>query len=248
MKNKEINIDAEGVHYRKLNTAVRAALKAGYGKIKIKNVCGQRFIGNSLSGANVNIEIEGTPGADMAAFMNGASVTVRGNVQDACGNTMNSGEVAIYGHSGDILGHSMRGGRIFVRGNVGYRVGIHMKAYKQTSPLIVIGGAAGSFLGEYMAGGNIIVLGLKDSHPLAGDFTGTGMHGGAIYLRGDIDRRTLGQEVAVSAPDEGDLKIIKDAVNAFCGHFKFSARKILKKKFIKLYPYSNRPYGKIYAY
>ena len=243
-----MRIDADGVHYRKLNARIRAALASGIKNIKIRNVIGQRFIGDSLDDTEARIEIEGTPGADMAAFMNGASLTVRGNVQDACGNTMNSGEIVIHGHGGDILGHSMRGGRIFVRGNVGYRVGIHMKAYGDTSPLIVVGGRAGSFLGEYMAGGVIVVLGLNSNKPLAGNFTGTGMHGGAIYLRGKIDKRSLGKEVAVASTDKKDAEVIENAVRDFCGYFRLGAKEILKKKFIKLYPHSARPYGNIYAY
>lgn len=40
----------------------------------------------------------------------------------------------------------MRGGRIFVRGNVGYRAGIHMKAYQEKVPVIIVGGETGAFL------------------------------------------------------------------------------------------------------
>lgn len=43
----------------------------------------------------------------------------------------------------------MRGGAIYVQGNAGYRAGVHMKAYGDRLPMIVIGGRAGSFLGEY---------------------------------------------------------------------------------------------------
>ena len=67
------------------------------------------------------------------------------------GNTMNDGRVIVHGNSTDITGYSMRGGKIFIQGEVGYRVGIHMKAYKEKQPLIVIGGKAGDFFGEYMA-------------------------------------------------------------------------------------------------
>ena len=43
----------------------------------------------------------------------------------------------------------MRGGRIYVKGNAGYRAGIHMKAYREHLPVLVIGGKAGSFLARY---------------------------------------------------------------------------------------------------
>ena len=80
----------------------------------------------------------------------------------------------------------MRGGSIYVKGNAGYRAGIHMKAYKDKVPVIVIGGCTGSFLGEYQAGGLIIVLGLdKGSRPIVSNFPCTGMHGGKLFLRGD---------------------------------------------------------------
>ena len=36
-----------------------------------------------------------------------------------------------------------------------------MKAYRNSFPVIVIGGCTGDFLGEYMAGGLIVVLGLN---------------------------------------------------------------------------------------
>ena len=55
----------------------------------------------------------------------------------------------------------MRSGKIFIKGDVGYRVGIHMKAYENLYPVIIIGGTAQDFLGEYMAGGLLIVLGLN---------------------------------------------------------------------------------------
>ena len=74
--------------------------------------------------------------------MDGPKIIVHGNGQDGIGNTMNSGTIIIHGDAGDILGHSMRGGQIFVKGDVGYRVGIHMKEYKDLVPVVVVGGAA----------------------------------------------------------------------------------------------------------
>ena len=101
-------------------------------------------------------------------------------------NTMNDGTIVIHGNVGDAVGYAMRGGRIYVQGNAGYRSGIHMKAYKEKQPALVIGGRAGSFLGEYQAGGTIIVLGLNDdSKPIVGNFPCTGMHGGKMFLRSD---------------------------------------------------------------
>ena len=36
--------------------------------------------------------------------------------------------------------------KIFIKGDVGYRVGIHMKAYENLYPVIIIGGTAQDFL------------------------------------------------------------------------------------------------------
>ena len=80
----------------------------------------------------------------------------------------------------------MRGGKLYIEGNVGYRVGIHMKSYKEQFPVMIIGGRAEDFFGEYMAGGILVLLGLNagaDDSSIVGNYIGTGMHGGVIYLR-----------------------------------------------------------------
>jgi glutamate synthase domain-containing protein 3 len=78
----------------------------------------------------VELEVFGTTGNDLRAFMNGPRIIVHGNAQDGCGNTMNEGEVIVYRHDEDIIGLSARGGKIFVQEDVGYRAGIHMKEYQ----------------------------------------------------------------------------------------------------------------------
>ena len=173
-------IDANKMESVALNAALRAA---GTREIRIGHCVGQRYIGTGLS--DCLLEIDGTPGNALGAYLNGGVIRVRGNVQEATGDTMNGGEIVVDGSAGDATGYAMRGGKIFVRGDVGYRCGIHIKAYRENRPAIVIGGRAGSFLGEYQAGGVIIVLGLhEDDRPIVGNFCGTGMHGGEIFLRG----------------------------------------------------------------
>ena len=94
------------------NCLLRQAICAdGLERIEIHNVCGQRYIGTDLD-TNIQIDIYGTPGNDLGAFMNGPKVVVHGNAQDGCGNTMNEGQIVIHGHAGDVTGHSMRGGKI----------------------------------------------------------------------------------------------------------------------------------------
>jgi glutamate synthase domain-containing protein 3 len=242
-------IDCQRIFYRELNTKLRQAARNGTQKIELRNVYGQRYIGTDLD-KPVEIEIFGTPGNDLGAFMDGPRIVVHGNAQDGCGNTMNNGEIIIHGHAGDILGLSARGGKIFVREDVGYRAGIHMKEYQEKKPVVVIGGTAQDFLGEYMAGGILILLGLnlKEGEQHTANFIGTGMHGGVLYMRGEVQEFQLGKEVGVAELDENDYSILKELVGEFAHYFGYDAQEILKYKFIKLFPLYLRPYGRLYAY
>jgi glutamate synthase domain-containing protein 3 len=255
-RTKSVAINAEGIHYKLLNEKIHNAIKKGYKKIILENVCGQRYIGDGLESEDVEIIINGVPGNDLASFMDGPRIVVNSNAQDGVGNTMNAGKVIIYGDAGDITGLSMRGGKIYIKGNVGYRVGIHMKAYKNLFPVVIVGGTAKDFLGEYMAGGLLVILGLNASMhspvhastEVVGDFVGTGMHGGSIFIRGRVDERRLGKEVKITKPNNEDMELLKKYLSEYCSYFKFNLNKIFKEPFIKLYPYTHRPYGKLYAY
>lgn len=244
-----LKIDAQGLHYKDLNARLRQAVAEGNERIELENVFGQRYIGTDLN-CPVEIHIKGTPGNDLAAFMDGPRLVVWGNAQDGCGNTMNDGVVIVHGRAGDLTGHSMRGGKIFIRDDVGYRVGIHMKEYQDKRPVIVIGGTAQHFLGEYMAGGVLLVLGLtlKPGERHTASFIGTGMHGGVIYLRGDVADRQLGKEVGRMPMEAADRQQVEELVEMYCAHFGASPEHILSRPFIKLVPRSRRPYGQLYAY
>jgi glutamate synthase domain-containing protein 3 len=244
-----VQIDASGVYYRDLNTRLREVTTNGTRKIELHNVHGQRYIGTDLDGP-IEIDIFGTPGNDLGAFMNGPKITVHGNAQDGCGNTMNDGEIIVHGHAGDTVGLSARGGKIFIREDVGYRAGIHMKEYRDKKSILIVGGTSQDFVGEYMAGGILILLGMDGDKEKAhqAKFIGTGMHGGVIYIRGNIEEFQLGKEVGIAELDENDAQVLRKLVGEFAGHFKHEADKILEHNFIKLYPRSLRPYGRLYAY
>jgi glutamate synthase domain-containing protein 3 len=246
---RTVKIDARGLHYRELNTKLREAVSNGTRKVELQNIYGQRYIGTNLD-KPVDIEIFGTPGNDLGAFMDGPRITVRGNAQDGCGNTMNNGEIIIHGHAGDILGLSARGGKVFVRDDVGYRAGIHMKEYQDKNPVVVIGGTAQDFLGEYMAGGILILLGLNlgEGEYHKAKSIGTGMHGGVIYIRGNVKDYQLGKEVGSAPLEENDYQLLRKLVGEFATHFGYKAAEILKHDFIKLFPRWLRPYGRLYAY
>ncbi|MDK2949816.1 MAG: hypothetical protein PWQ26_483 [Thermotoga sp.] len=244
-----VRIDAKGIHYKKLNDMIWEAIENGETEIVLDNVCGQRYIGAGIR-KKVRIEINGVPGNDLGVFMDGPEITVNGNAQDGVGNTMNSGKIVVHGHAGDIIGYAMRGGHIYIKKSAGYRVGIHMKAYKENYPVIVIGGFARDFLGEYMAGGLLIVLGLEKDEDgnIAGNYVGTGMHGGEIFLRGNIEEHKLGKEVKIFQPSEEDMNRIRPYIEEFCRLFEYDPEEILSEEFILLKPYTHRPYGRLYAY
>ncbi|OPY52839.1 MAG: Molybdenum-containing formylmethanofuran dehydrogenase 1 subunit C [Methanosaeta sp. PtaU1.Bin060] len=246
-------IDAAGLETRELNDHLRDLMLAGTEKAVLKDVCGQRYIGTRLYSPEhrkMEIEIFGTPGNDLGAFLFGHKIRVHGNAQDGVGNTMDDGEIVIEGRAGDVTGFSMRGGKIFVRENVGYRTALHMKEYNEKRPVMVIGGTSQDFLGEYMAGGIVILLGLHGK-PHKGNFIGNGMHGGVIYLRGSVDKTQVGGQVDISPPDEADREIIERYVSEFIERFPeigLDKEQILNSDFVRLSPRSKRPYGKLYAY
>lgn len=244
-----MELDVHQLHYHELNRRIREVLAAGNNRIELRNVSGQRFIGDGLVGS-ANLDIFGIPGNDLASFMNGPTVRVHNNAQDTCANTLNNGKLIIEGNAGDVLGYSMRGGRVYVLGNVGYRAGIHMKSYQNQVPVIIVGGSAGDFSGEYMAGGVLILLGMHGGRrgPVTGNYCGVGMHGGTIYVRGEVNPTHLGKDVEIRELSSQDLDAISGYLKDYCAEFDLSLEDVMSVPFVKLVPSSARPYGHLYAY
>lgn len=244
------HIDAKGIYYKQLNEMIRGEIRSGTKEFKLTNIVGQRYIGAGLEDPDVKIHIEGVPGEDLAAFMDGASLTVWNNAQDGVGNTMNSGKVLVHGMVGDVIGYGMRGGKIYIQGDVGYRVAIHMKGYLDKVPVMVIGGKAGDFFGEYMAGGVVVLLGAtsNDSKPIVGDYCASGMHGGVIYIREDVEDRLLGKEVKKFPLDKNDEKLLRPILTEFLSDLDLTLDIFDFSRYIKLIPVSSRPYGRMYVY
>ncbi|MDR1540074.1 MAG: glutamate synthase [Clostridiales bacterium] len=238
----ELEITAGLMDFKELNRMV----KSHDGDVLIDKCYGQRYIGAGLGGKS--IRINGTPGNAMGAYLDGASIIVRGNAQDAVGDTMNDGEIIIHGNAGDALGYGMRGGSIFVKGNSGYRTGIHMKEYQDRKPLIIVGGRVGSFLGEYMAGGLAIVLGIGAGGALpVGNFTGTGMHGGSMFIRSDVEPARLPKQVTIETAQDEDILSIAPHVSRFAAIFGFDGKELLKGNFFLLRPNAKNPYHTLYT-
>jgi glutamate synthase domain-containing protein 3 len=98
-----------------------------------------------------------------------------------------------------------------------------------------------------MAGGIIAVLGLSRPAEISGYFTGTGMHGGRMYLRTDKLPDGLPKQVHAAQAVAEDLKILEPYLNEYCGLFSLNAAAILKESFYLLTPDSQNPYKQLYV-
>ncbi|MCL2002630.1 MAG: glutamate synthase [Oscillospiraceae bacterium] len=211
----------------------------------INNCFGKRYIGCAMKDGTVTVN--GTPGNALGAYLDGGTIVVNGNAQDAAGDTMNDGKIIVYGSAGDALGYAMRGGSIFVRGNAGYRTGIHMKEYKDKKPAIIIGGSVGSFLGEYLAGGLIVVLGLGSDDIPVGNFAGTGMHGGKIFIRTEKELTSLPAQVTAELAGAEDMEELAPYLSEFAGYFGPDANTLMRDRYYVLKPNAKNPYTQLYT-
>lgn len=236
------NIDASMLDFRQLNAAIRDCT----GDAAVTGCSGQRFIGAGLERGK--LILSGTPGNALGAYLNGASIEVCGNAQDAVGDTMNAGRIVVRGSIGDAAGYAMRGGELYVQGDAGYRAGIHMKAYGDKLPVMVIGGKAGSFLGEYQAGGVIVVLGLTErARPIVSNFPCTGMHGGKLFLRSDCKNILLPKQVIARPASHKDLDGIWTYLHTFCELFGGDCDELVQQPFTLITPNSSNPYKQLYV-
>ena len=98
------------------------------------------------------------------------------------------------------------------------------------------------------SGALAVFMNLRENEKHGANFIGTGMHGGVIYLRGEVEDHQLGKEVSQLEADGDDIDIISNYVAKFADYFGHDANEIMDKKFTKLLPLSHRPYGRLYAY
>lgn len=239
-----MKIDATGLHFKTLNQMIK---ESGENEIEVQNLLGQRYIGAGME-AGKTLTLCGTPGNALGAYLKDNTIVVYGNAQDATGDTMDTGKIVVYGNSGDTTGYAMRGGEIYIKGNAGYRVGIHMKAYQERFPVIVIGGKTGDFLGEYQAGGIVIVLGIGCEGVPVGRYCGTGMHGGSIFIRSEEPPANLPAQVVCTECTSEDLKQIEPYVSQYAAYFDKDTKELLQSRFYKLLPNSNNPYRQLYVH
>jgi glutamate synthase domain-containing protein 3 len=250
-----LNKDKKPLRYWVLNEKIHDAADDGIEHIIVKNVLGQRYIADCMEHNPLKIDIHGTPGNDLGVFLCGPTIEVFGSCEDQTGNTMNSGTIIVHGNAWDVTGLAARGGKIFVKGDGGYRIGIHMKEYMEQRPIMVYGGRVKEFFGEYMAGGILVALGLRIGNDGIDDVPakevvrgslGSGIHGGMIYVRGEVPEHYLGVSATIQPFTEEDITLLTPIFEEFCGYFKVPIEKIWEREITKIAPSSSRPYGSYY--
>ena len=224
---------------------INDAVKAAGGNAVLTEVLGERFIACGLKEGKV--EIHGTPGNALGAYLDGAEIVVYGNGQDAVGDTMNDGKIVVHGSVGDTLGYAMRGGKIFIRDDVCYRAGVHIKEYGEKKPVIVIGGKAGCFLGEYMAGGMILVLNKDDVKDPIGDYSGVGMYGGKILVKTHSLDTVLPEQIKCKKAEPADLAEFTPFIKEYAEAFGLDFDALTDGDFYLLAPDSANPYKRLYT-
>ncbi len=247
----QVEIEATGVYYRELNGQIRELARDGIRDIILRGVRGQRYLGAALDYDDLSLKIYGVPGEDLGFNLSGPTIEVFGHGQNAAANTMDRGKIIIHGMGGDALAYGMRGGKLFVRDDVGYRVGIHMKEYREKIPAVVIGGTSGDYLGEYMAGGLLILLNRDNAAEMVAgnsDKTlATGIHGGEIYIFGyEVPPYLTGPGAAIVEPTGDDRKKVAELVEEYCRYFDMEPTPLLERELVKIIPAGNRPFAKFY--
>lgn len=244
-------VEAGSKHYRELNEEICRLADKGARRILVKGVRAQRYLGARLQYDDLYVKVEGIPGEDLGFNLSGPTFEIMGPAQNAVANTMDSGRIIVHGLGGDALAYGMRGGKLFVRDDVGYRVGIHMKEYREKVPAVVIGGTSGDYLGEYMAGGIIILLNRnREREMVAGhsDKTlATGIHGGELYIFDyDLPSYLPGIGATCTEAEDSDRKKIEPLVKEFSQYFGMNTKELMNRSLVKITPAGSRPFAKFY--
>jgi glutamate synthase domain-containing protein 3 len=82
---------------------------------------------------------------------------------------------------------------------------------------------------------------------ILGDWVATGQHGGAIYVRGDVDESKLGNGASQFRVTADDEITIKKVLKEYCQVFGLDLEGLLDAEFTKIAPLSHRPYAALYT-
>ena len=73
------------------------------------------------------------------------------------------------------------------------------------------------------------------------------MHGGVIYVRGEVPAEQIGPGLSAQPLDDADKAVISELVKEYAKELGLDAKEILAADFVKIKPFSHRPYGNLYV-
>lgn len=92
-----------------------------------------------------------------------------------------------------------------------------------------------------------MVLSLGSEEMSVGDFIGTGMHGGRIFIRTDKEPANLPSQVIAGMASNEEMQDIIPYISEFAGYFGFDAQALVKDRFYILKPNAKNPYKQLYT-
>jgi glutamate synthase domain-containing protein 3 len=73
------------------------------------------------------------------------------------------------------------------------------------------------------------------------------MHGGVIYVRGEVPVEQIGPGLSAQPVNDADTAAITGIVKEYAKELGLDAKEILAADFVKIKPFSHRPYGNLYV-
>ena len=73
------------------------------------------------------------------------------------------------------------------------------------------------------------------------------MHGGVIYVRGEVPEGQLGPGLHAQPCNSEDLKVIEELAKDYAKELKLDSKEIMSENFVKIRPFSHRPYANLYV-
>ena len=143
--------------YERVNLEIVGRLQAGFRRILLQGVEGQRLLVSGIAGDwEATVIVEGRAGPDLGAGLNAPKLKVvcQGDVADGVGHSLRAGFIQVVGDAGTCAGYGQRGGVILLEGNVGPRAGLNQKG-----GLLVLLGTTALLAGERRTGGTLAAFG-----------------------------------------------------------------------------------------
>jgi glutamate synthase domain-containing protein 3 len=98
-----------------------------------------------------------------------------------------------------------------------------------------------------MAGGLILVLGRGDAATVSERGIGSGIHGGHIFVRGDINSQYLGVGARAHPCTPEERCLITPLIDEYCQYFRSDAAPFLDAEYTRISPASSRPFANMYT-